>query len=92
MSDPILNYIIELRSSIPNSVYRYLHGDCYKLARTLVNIFGGEVYMNNQRDHAIAKIRGKYYDINGSISLKHSDQYHIADNIEHKMASSWSYD
>ena len=50
--------IRELFGSFPEG-----SGGCYKFARLLRNLYGGEIFYNN--DHCITKIQDKYYDLFG---------------------------
>ena len=50
--------IRELFGSFPEG-----SGGCYKFARLLRDLYGGEIFYNN--DHCITKIQDKFYDLFG---------------------------
>ena len=62
---------------------KYLHGGCYAFAKTLSILFNGEIYINTDICHCVAKIDGSYYDIHGRV--KHTDNYHLFRKKEERV-------
>ena len=63
----ILSVIKRIRDSFHESVATYTCGRCYHFAKIIQEIFGGELYQDENKGHVYVKIDGHFYDIPGRI-------------------------
>ena len=85
----INDFITRLRTSDVYIKFIYTEGGCYKFAKLLVDMYGGEVMVNKDFNHAVAYIDGKMWDINGE--AKNQDDYaHPNDKLLETMKA-WSF-
>ncbi len=84
----ILKFIEITRNSDRYVKDIYTKGGCYQFARILESLFsGGEVVINNDKDHAAYDFAGAFWDINGVSNEK----YDTPTEIELELMESWSF-
>lgn len=76
--------VIEYAKTL-HTEYEYLHGGCYALAKSLSELFDGEVLVSREKEHCIARINNAYYDIRGCV--KSDATYHPFRPKEEKRIS-----
>ena len=86
----INHFISSLRNSDEFISTIFSQGSCYKFAILLKRMYGGEIVINNEKDHAALLIDGEYYDIGNGIDGI-LDRYTIPTKDEIEMMRSWSF-
>jgi hypothetical protein len=73
MLPPILDFIKSVRESFGGAEFVYTNGSCYKFARMLQSIYGGEVV--DRAAHQVLLLDGRLYDITGDLgkAFKYND-------------------
>lgn len=61
----ILDFINNLKKTDYYISIIYTEGSCYKFAKFLRGIFGGDILIRSDKGHAALKVDGCVYDING---------------------------
>lgn len=61
----IEDFIKQLRETDHYISTIYYEGGCYRFACLLESMFGGEVVISKEKDHAALLLNGKVYDIKG---------------------------
>ena len=70
----ILAVIKRIRDSFTESVATYTCGRCYHFACILKEIFDGELYRTEDKNHVITKIGEKFYDIYGDCEFRYYEE------------------
>lgn len=63
-------------------------GSCYKFAIFLQKLYGGEIVVNTDLDHAALKVGMLTYDIEG---VNNKDKFHAPSNQELDIMRRWSF-
>ena len=73
MLPPILDFIKSMRESFGGAEFVYTNGSCYKFARILQSLYGGEVV--DKAAHQVLLLDGRLYDITGDLgkAVKYDD-------------------
>jgi len=84
--------IDSLRNSDEYIRHIFMEGSCYKFFLFLKAIYPfAEPYIHQDKDHIVAKIYGKLFDIRGIIEDKFECLYSPLNEIDLKMCESWSF-
>ena len=89
-----INFIEALRKTDEYIKDIYSNGGCYQFALLLCKIYkNSEVWINGSKDHCVAKIGERWFDINGNVPLWkiHGLHYHPITEEEKRMAEKWSF-
>jgi len=72
--EKILLVIKRIRDSFHESVATYTCGRCYHFAKILQEIYGGELYQFQGKQHCFIKIGDYFYDIHGDSEKRYYSQ------------------
>lgn len=87
-----IDLIDALRKSDKYIEVIFMQGGCYQFYKVLKSIWSDAIpLMNDDQDHVITEIDGKFYDICGEVSDEESAEFMMMNAIEEELASTWSF-
>ena len=85
----ILDFITKLRETDYYIAIIYTEGGCYKFAKFLRGIFGGDILIRKDKGHAALKLDDYIYDINGL--LQNVDDFEFPTEEDLKEMETWTF-
>ena len=84
--------IDSLRNSDGYIKHIFMEGGCYQFFLFLKTIYPfAEPYIHQEKDHVVAKIYGKLFDIHGIIEEKFECMYSPLEDCDLEMCNNWSF-